>query len=159
MLRKLNFLENLIENDSILLQQEASNWQEAIKLSTNLLEKAKIINQNYYLNILESTAKYGPYYVIMDGFAMPHASGTSDSVFGNGFSLVTLKNPVVFENNVKVSVFVCVAAIDGETHTKIAIPQLVAIFESPENIAKIASFQTKEQVIDFISKIDYTKYL
>lgn len=81
MSRKLNFLENLIENDSILLQQEASNWQEAIKLSTNLLEKAKIINQNYYLKILESTTKYGPYYVIIDGFAMPHASGTSDSVF------------------------------------------------------------------------------
>ncbi|MFL1038102.1 PTS sugar transporter subunit IIA, partial [Mycoplasmopsis synoviae] len=71
-----------MQNHSILLQQEPSNSQQAIKLSTNLLEKAKIINENYYLNILESTAKYGPYYVIMDGFAMPHASGTSDSVFG-----------------------------------------------------------------------------
>ncbi|MFL1037685.1 PTS sugar transporter subunit IIA, partial [Mycoplasmopsis synoviae] len=78
---------------------------------------------------------------------------------GNGFSLVTWKERVGFRKKVKVSVLVCVAPIDGETHTKIAIPQLVAIFESPENIAKIASFQTKEQVIDFISKIDSTKYL
>ncbi|WP_426460913.1 PTS sugar transporter subunit IIA [Mycoplasma hafezii] len=159
MSKQLNLLDTLIELDSIKIHQEAKDWKEAVRLATIPLEKAGIINEKYYEAILESTAKYGPYYVLMPGLAMPHATGTNGSVFGNGFSLVTLKEPVVFENGMEVSVLICIAAIDGETHVKVAIPQIVAVFELPENIDKIAKMNTKEEVIDFIKSVDYTKYV
>lgn len=156
---KLNLLDNLIENNSIRVGVEAKDWKEAIKLAIQPLEEAKVINEKYYDKILESTAAHGPYYIIAENLAMPHASATEDCVFGNGFSLVTLKEPVQFENGASVKVLLGLAAKDGETHTSVAIPQVIAVFEDPSNVDKIASFKTKEEVVDFIKSIDYTKYL
>ncbi|WP_370452036.1 PTS sugar transporter subunit IIA [Mycoplasma sp. NEAQ87857] len=156
---KLNLLENLIENKSIRVHLEAKDWKDAIKLACLPLEQSGVINEKYYNEILNQTAKYGPYYVIAPQLAMPHASATEDCVFGNGFSLITLRHPVVFENDQEVSVLIGLAAKDGETHTQIAIPQIIAVFEDPDNVTKIQEFKTEQEIIDFIKSVDYTKYL
>lgn len=54
---------------------------------------------------------------------------------------------------------ICFASLNGEIHTKIAIPQIVAIFENHENVKKIANFQSKEKLIEFLKSLDYKKYL
>lgn len=157
---KLNLLDDLKKNDSIIVHYDAKDWKDAVKQACLPLEKAGVINSKYYDAILESTKKHGPYYIIVEGLAMPHASATKDCVFGNGFSLITLKKPIKFEKDDReVKIVMALAAIDGETHTAVAIPQIIAVFEDPENINKIANFKTKEEIIDFISKIDYQKYL
>ncbi|RIV16539.1 PTS sugar transporter subunit IIA [Mycoplasmopsis gallopavonis] len=158
-MKQLNLLDSLILNDAIRVHVDAKDWKEAIKFACEPLEKAGVINSKYYEDILESTKKYGPYYIIAREFAMPHASATENSVLANGFSLVTLKEPVEFENGSKVRLLMCLAAKDGETHVKVAIPQVVAVFEDESNIDKIASFTTKEEIIDLIKSVDYTKYL
>ncbi|VEU70471.1 PTS sugar transporter subunit IIA [Mycoplasmopsis glycophila] len=158
-MNQLNLLESLLANDAIRVHQEVETWQDAIKVACEPLEKAGVITSKYYEDILESTKKYGPYYIIAKEFAMPHASATEGSVLKNGFSLVTLKKPIVFENGVSVKILMCLAAKDGETHVKVAIPQVVAVFEDESNIDKIAGFTTKEEIIDLIKSVDYTKYL
>lgn len=35
--------DSLVENNSILLQADASTWQEAVKLSVDLLVKADVV--------------------------------------------------------------------------------------------------------------------
>jgi len=40
--------DSLAENNSILLQAEASTWQEAVKLSVDLLVKADVVEPRYY---------------------------------------------------------------------------------------------------------------
>ncbi|WP_027334328.1 PTS sugar transporter subunit IIA [Mycoplasma elephantis] len=157
---KLNFLDNLILNNSIICHYEAKDWKDAIHKSLEPLVNKKIINEKYYELILESTKKHGPYYVICDGLAMPHASATTDAVFSNGFSLLTLTKPIKFENDEReVSILVALAAIDGETHTAIAIPQIIAVFENEETLKKIIAAKNKEEIIKIIKAIDYTKYL
>nr|WP_307922743.1 PTS sugar transporter subunit IIA [Mycoplasmopsis bovis] len=60
------------------------------------------------------------------------SSATENSVFSNGFSLLTLKKPITFANDpreVKI-VMTLMLAKDGETHTAVAIPdKLLLIFE------------------------------
>ncbi|UUD37230.1 ascorbate-specific PTS system enzyme II Ccomponent [Mycoplasmopsis californica] len=160
MSQKLNLLDNLVLNDSIICHYDAKDWKDAIHKALEPLVDKKIINWKYYDAILESTKKHGPYYIITEGLAMPHASATTDSVFGNGFSLLTLTKPVAFENDERrVSILVALAAKDGETHTAVAIPQIIAVFENEENIKKIADAKSKQEIIDIIKAIDYTKYL
>ncbi|MFL1073763.1 PTS sugar transporter subunit IIA, partial [Mycoplasmopsis synoviae] len=67
---------------------------------------------------------------------MPHAKSESDYVFDIEFSLVTFKNAISFYEIKKVKVMICFASLNGEIHTKIAIPQIVAIFENHENVKK-----------------------
>jgi PTS system ascorbate-specific IIA component len=54
------------------LQADASTWQEAVKLSVDLLVKADVVEPRYYQAILDGVAQHGPYFVIAPGLAMPH---------------------------------------------------------------------------------------
>ena len=65
--------DSLAENNSILLQAEASTWQEAVKLGVDLLVKADVVEPRYYQAILDGVVQFGPYFVIAPGLAMPHA--------------------------------------------------------------------------------------
>ncbi len=56
--------DSLAENNSILLQAEASTWQEAVKLGVDLLVKADVVEPHYYQAILDGVAQFGPYFVI-----------------------------------------------------------------------------------------------
>ncbi len=157
---RLNLLDNLIVNDSIIVGYEAKDYKDAIHKSCEPLVNKGIINFNYYDSILKSTEAHGPYYILVDGIAMPHASATENSVFSNGFSLLTLKKPITFANDPReVKIVMTLAAKDGETHTAVAIPQIIAVFEDPNNIDKIASAKSKEEVIEIIKSVDYTKYM
>lgn len=40
--------DSLAENNSILLQAEASTWQEAVKLGVDLLVNADVVEPRYY---------------------------------------------------------------------------------------------------------------
>jgi len=89
--------DSLAENNSILLQAEASTWQEAVKLSVDLLVKADVVEPRYYQAILDGVAQHGPYFVIAPGLAMPHGR-PEEGVKKTGFALVTLKTPLVFNH-------------------------------------------------------------
>ncbi|VEU68357.1 PTS sugar transporter subunit IIA [Mycoplasmopsis pulmonis] len=156
---KINLLENLKKNDSITLNVEVSSWQEAIYEGCRVLIEKKLITKDYYNAIIESTLKNGPYYIISDNLAMPHAQ-MNRGVFDNCFSLVTLKKPIFFEGDSRpVRILITLAATSAEIHTSEALPRIVAIFEDPANIEKIMNAQNKEEIIDLISKIDFTKYI
>ncbi|WP_029513389.1 PTS sugar transporter subunit IIA [Mycoplasmopsis primatum] len=157
---KLNLLDNLIANDSIIVGYEAKDWKDAIYKSCEPLVNKKVINYGYYDAILKSTEAHGPYYILVEGIAMPHASATEDCVFSNGFSLLTLKKPLKFANDPReVKIVMTLAAKDGETHTAVAIPQIIAVFEDTANIEKIAKAKSKEEIISIIKSVDYTKYM
>ena len=95
----MNLKNSLIENNSIAINQVATSWREAIKISTDMLVKSGAIEERYYDDIIKNTMEYGPYYIIMPEVAMPHARPES-GVKKDSFSLVTLEEPVSFGEDV-----------------------------------------------------------
>lgn len=71
--------DSLANNNSILLQAEASTWQEAVKLGVDLLVKADVVEPRYYQAILDGVEQFGPYFVIAPGLAMPHGRPEKES--------------------------------------------------------------------------------
>ncbi|MBZ4212681.1 PTS sugar transporter subunit IIA [Mycoplasma sp. U97] len=160
MAEKLNLLDNLIINDSIIVGYDAQDYKDAIHKACEPLVNKGVITYGYYDAIIKSTEAHGPYYILTDGLAMPHASATEDCVFSNGFSLVTLKKPIKFGDDPReVKIVMGLAAKDGETHTAVAIPQIIAVFEDPSNVDRIAAAKSKEEVIEIIKSVDYTKFM
>lgn len=149
----MNLKEALIENNSISLQCEAKDWKDAIKIGTDLLEKSGAITEEYYKAIIDNTQKYGPYYIIVPGVAMPHARPES-GVKKDSFSLVTLKEPVVFEidgEKEEVYILVTLAATSSENHNEFGIVQVANLFEEEENVEKIRSANNIEQILNLIN--------
>lgn len=154
----LSLKESLIENNSIKLNQPAETWQEAITIAAAPLIASGAIEKNYPAAIIASTEKFGPYYVLMPGMAMPHAR-PEDGVNRDAFSLVVLKKPVVFSDGKEVSVLITLAATSNDIHTGIAIPQIVAVFELSNIIQRLEQVTEVKDVLAIIDEADMSAYL
>ncbi len=149
--------ESLIENNSIRLNQSANNWQEAIKLAIDPLIQSGAVEPRYYDTIIKMITEMGPYIILAPGLAMPHAR-PEDGVNRTAFSLVTLKEPVVFEGEEEspVSVFLALAGSDSNTHME-GIMEITQAFDDPDNddgvnIQKFLDCKTPEDVIAVIDE-------
>ena len=145
--------DSLADNHSILLQAQAETWQEAVKLGVDLLVKADVVEPRYYQAILDGVAQFGPYFFIAPGLAMPHGR-PEEGVKRTGFSLVTLKNPLVFdhEDNDPVDILITMAAVDATTHQEVGIMQIVNLFEDEANFDRLRACRTAQEVLDLIDR-------
>lgn len=152
-----SFATILKENKTVALNQVAKDWKEAIKLAVDLLVKAKIATPAYTDAIIAATEEFGPYYLVADNVAMPHAK-TGAYNLNNGFSLLTLKTPVDFKGD-KIQVLICLSSVSADFHVATALPQIAALFDDPQMGNKIADCQNEKQLYDLISNIDFLKYI
>lgn len=145
--------DSLAQNHSVRLQAEASTWQEAVGIGVDLLVKAGVVEPRYYQAILDGVARFGPYFVIAPGLAMPHGR-PEEGVKQTGFALVTLKTPLIFnhEDNDPVDILITLAAVDAHAHQEIGIMQIVTLFEDEENFDRLRACRSEQEVLDLIDR-------
>lgn len=110
-----------------ILNAESKDWQQAIEISAKILEDQGFVNENYVNGIKQGIDKFGPYIVIADGLAIPHARPEAGAL-KTGYGLVTLKNGVKFEGvEQPVKVFIPFCATDNDSHLDVlqSIIQLI----------------------------------
>jgi PTS system ascorbate-specific IIA component len=149
--------DSLAENNSICLNAEAETWQEAVKIGVDMLVDAGVVESRYYQAILDGVKKFGPYFVIAPGLAMPHGR-PEEGVLKTGFALVTLKKPLVFnhEDNDPVDILITLAAVDASAHQEVGIMQVVNLFEDEANFDRLRACTTAQQVLDLIDQTSAT---
>lgn len=146
----MNFKQSLIENQSIKLNQSASNWEDAIKIGTDILIASGAIEPRYYDNIIGKIKEMGPYIILAPGLAMPHAR-PEEGVIKTSFALVTLKEPVYFEGDDEpVYVLVTLAGSDSDQHMQ-GLMEITQVLDDPDSdtgvdLDKIRRCTTSEEV-------------
>lgn len=80
--------------NSIALMKEQLTFEAAVDRAVQLLELDGRVTQGYRVEVLESLAKLGPYFVVAPGIALAHAA-PSESVLEIGFSLLRLDPGVI----------------------------------------------------------------
>ena len=150
------FKESLIENNSILLKAEATNWQDAVKLGTDMLVASKAIEPRYYDAIIQCVKTMGPYIIIAPNLAMPHAR-PEDGVNRTAFALVTLKKPVYFDGEADpVDVLVTLAGSTSDQHME-GLMEVTQILddensETGVDLDKLRHCNSKEDVYAVIDR-------
>jgi len=112
-------LGEIIENKRARFAEKAENWEDAIRMSCELLINEGVISSGYADEVIAAVHELGPYIVLMPGFALPHAMKGSSNAHNNGIAFMKLAKPVSFnpDNNEKdASVFFTLAARDSEEH-------------------------------------------
>ncbi|MDG6346771.1 PTS sugar transporter subunit IIA [Glaesserella parasuis] len=151
----MNLKQSLIENNSIKLHQSASNWEEAIKIGTDLLVAAGTIEPRYYDNIVSKIKEMGPYIILAPGLAMPHAR-PEEGVIKTSFALVTLETPIYFDGEDEpVDVLLTLAGSDSDQHMQ-GLMEITQVLDDPDSdtgvdLDKIRRCKTAE---DFYAVID-----
>lgn len=146
-------LKDLLTKDTISLNVEAKDWEDAIRKGGELLEKDGSIEHKYIDGMIDTMNTIGPYIVIAPGIAMPHARPEC-GVKKIGMSLITLRNPINFGNkeNDPVSLVVCLCAIDHTTHLK-AMSELVQLLADNEKVNQIKTAKNVNDILKLIQDV------
>lgn len=150
----MNFKQSLMDNQSINLRAMAGNWEEAVKLGTDMLIASGAIMPSYHEAIINSVKKLGPYICIAPNLAMPHAR-PEDGVNKTAFALVTLKTPIYFDGEEEpVDVLITLAGSSSDEHME-GLTEVTQILDDEDSetgidLDKIRRCQTAEDVYQMI---------
>jgi PTS system ascorbate-specific IIA component len=93
---------------------KVDNYEEAIKMSCDILEKNGVVESRYYDAIKSKIKEFGSYFCIADGICMPHAR-PEDGALKEGLCVLKLNNSVDFDGKL-INVFFTLSANDSESH-------------------------------------------
>lgn len=80
------------------VSEQPENWEQAVQISCQMLIDRGLITEDYVNEIVNNVHENGPYIVIADQIAMPHASADSPGVLGTGISFTKFPSEVVFHD-------------------------------------------------------------
>ncbi|HLR69208.1 BglG family transcription antiterminator [Virgibacillus sp. MSJ-26] len=142
-------LLDLLPESRIEFKSNINDWEKAIvEASTHLLEQG-FITKDYIGEMIQVVKKDGPYIVISDRIALPHASAEK-GVNKTGMSMLFLKEEVDLLGK-PVRMFIVLASVDNEQHLK-ALSQLTQIFSNKTLKNKIMKTKNKYELVDLLKR-------
>lgn len=141
----------MLTRETIALRVPAADWEETVRAAGQLLVAAGAAEPRYIEGMLRMVRELGPYIVIMPGVAIPHAR-PEEGALREGFSLVTLAQPVAFGNpdNDPVHVVIAFCAPDASTHLE-TLRHLAEFLGQPEVVARLLAAETPDDVLAMLN--------
>lgn len=147
-------LKELLTKNTIRVNVEVKNWEEAVRIGGNLLVENGFAEPQYVEAMISTVREIGPYIVIAPGIAIPHARPESGAK-AVGFSLITLKNPVDFGNkeNDPVKIVISFVTTDNKKHLE-ALSKLAEVLSNAELVSKIKDAKDEEELLKLIGQFN-----
>jgi len=145
-------LKDLLNEELILLNIDASDWEDAIRKAAQPLVDEKKVTESYVDDIIVGVKNNGPYIVLTEHVALPHArpeSGALESAIG----VTTLKTPVEFGNeaNDPVKYLFTLSAKDSSQHLS-ALSELAGLFEDKGFFNLLDNSNNPKEIMEYINK-------
>jgi len=149
-----NLLDTISRN-TIQLQSDITDWEEAVRLGGELLLKAGAVEERYIEAMVSTVKKYGGYIIVSPKAAMPHAK-PRDGAKKTKMSMVTFKESIRFENaeDIDIRLIICLSTTNSTSHLK-ALSQLMVLLEDEEAVEALINADSKNEVINIIAKYSY----
>ncbi|MTW85804.1 PTS sugar transporter subunit IIA [Virgibacillus dakarensis] len=141
----------LLKEKAVLLDAEADNAIEAIRLSGRLLVEAGYATEQYVEAMVKGYRDVGPYIVIAPGIAIPH-SRPENGALSAGFSLVRLKEPIEFqhEKNDPVQLVCAITGVGNTGHIEM-LQKIATILGDAEKLDQILKAENYEEITKIIT--------
>ncbi len=139
-------LEEVLVPELIMLDVEVQNWEEAVRQAGQLLVGQNLVEPRYVDAMVNMVKESGPYIVIDQAVAMPHAR-PENGAKALGFCLLRLKTPIAFghEEHDPVKLVVCLSSVDAEMHLN-ALRQLAHVL-GDDDTKKILMTADKDSIL------------
>ena len=146
-------LKKLLKKENVKFIDEAENWKEAIFQSGDLLVSNKKVTSEYVQEMIELVEKHGPYIVLEEGIAMPHA-GISENVLETGISLLVVNERVSLPEGRNASIFLSFAAKNKNDNIDIMndLFELITKYEFINKVSKMKNYSELERYLEEIIK-------
>ncbi|SJZ68084.1 PTS sugar transporter subunit IIA [Anaerorhabdus furcosa] len=144
-------LKNMISEELIVLNVEASDWKDAVRKAACPLVNQGKIKESYVDGIIRAVHEIGPYFVLTKHVALAH-SRPEDGVIEGAIGIATLKTPIEFgnEDNDPVKYIFTLSAIDNNAHLS-ALSDLAGLLEQQEFYEFLDKAKSAEEVMNYIN--------
>ena len=105
----------MIEYKYIQVKDAIKDWKEAIRIGAKPLLEDNIISDNYIEQMINNVIKMGPYIVIAENIAIPHAR-PEDGAYKSAISILKLRDKVKFGEERQVNTIIVLASANDEKH-------------------------------------------
>lgn len=126
---------------------KVDNYEEAIKMSCDILEKNGVVESRYYDSIKAKIKEFGSYFCIGDGICMPHAR-PEDGALKEGLCVLKLNNSVDFDGKL-INVFFTLSAKDSESHIGL-IRKIAEVCMNKDKLNIIKNSKNKEEIMEVL---------
>ena len=146
-------LKKLLKKENVKFIDETENWKEAIFQSGDLLVSNKKVTLEYVQEMIELVEKHGPYIVLEEGIAMPHA-GISENVLETGISLLVVNEKVSLPEGRNANIFLSFAAKNKNDNIDIMndLFELITKYEFIDKVSKMKNYSQLETYLEEIIK-------
>ena len=146
-------LRKLLKKENVKFIEGTEDWKEAILQSGNLLVSNRKVTSEYVKEMIELVEKHGPYIVIEEGIAMPHA-GISENVLETGVSLLVVKERVALPEGRNANIFLSFAAKNKNDNIDIMndLFELITKHKFIDEVSKMKSYGQLEQYFKEVIK-------
>ncbi len=142
-------LKEFVEKNHCKFAESAKDWQDAIRMSCEVLEADGTIEANYKEDIIACVEKYGPYMVIAPNVAMPHSQENAVGVNKTTIAFMKLDKAVSFDPDdpeKDAQLFFTLASCNPDEHLE-NMSRLADILSNDELIAELATISSPEELI------------
>ncbi len=127
---------NLLKQENVQICETADDWREAIKLSVLPLEYGGYVKSCYKDGVIENIEKLGPYIIIADHIALPHARPEQGAI-ETQISITLFRQNIIFDGREATArLFVALAAKDNDSHLD-ALVQISELLSDENEVEKI----------------------
>ena len=146
-------LKKLLKKENVKFIDKAENWKEAIFQSGDLLVSNKKVTSEYVQEMIELVEKHGPYIVLEEGIAMPHA-GIAENVLETGISLLVVNEKVSLPEGRNANIFLSFAAKNKNDNIDIMndLFELITKYEFIDKVSKMKNYSQLETYLEEIIK-------
>lgn len=145
-------LTKLLPKSRMRFNVSAFDWKDAIKESAKDLLEDSFIEKQYIDEMIKNIERFGPYIIISNGVAVPHASSNL-GVNKTGMSFIKLKSSVTLKSkNNEISHLICMASKNNE-HLK-AFLDLVKALQNEEIKKRFVSANDSETLYEILKEIE-----
>ncbi len=133
----------LVKLENVQICEKANDWRQAIKISVQPLEQGGYVKSCYKDGIIENVEKLGPYIMIADEIAMPHARPEQGAI-ETQIGITLFREGVRFDGKETTArLFVTLAAKDSDSHVDalVKISELLSDDETVEAILEASDVQ------------------
>jgi transcriptional antiterminator/mannitol/fructose-specific phosphotransferase system IIA component (Ntr-type) len=141
-------LTDILSPQYIMTNIKVRSWEEAFYLSATPLIKNNVISREYIDTIVQNVRREGPFFIIMDKVALPHAR-PEEGALKLGLGITVLEESVLINQNTPIKYIFTLSAIDHVKHLP-AIAELVSLLEQEEFFALLNQENDPQKIFNWI---------
>lgn len=142
---------DLIKRENVQVCDKAADWRDAIRISVTPLERNGYVEPRYKEEIIGNIEKLGPYIVIADNIALPHARA-EQGVLKTQLGVTLFKESVLFDGkDMPARLFVTLAAKDADSHQD-ALMSVYEIFGDEEKLEEVLKSPDADTLFGFFNQ-------